>query len=63
MNVCDLCGYPIVNDIVIYNYFETYSTIKFKAKKYGRSGWQKETIHICPYCQIKIKNTFRGKNK
>ena len=56
MNVCDLCGQPIINDIV-----EAYSTIKFKVKKYGHSGWSKETIHICPYCQIKIKNTFRGK--
>ena len=61
--ICDLCGKHITSNRLVYNQ-EIYTTIKFKAKKVWTSwyegGWDKTTIHICPFCQSKIKEFLRG---
>lgn len=61
--MCNLCGKHITSNIVSVN-GEAYKTIKVKAKKWWCSlydgGWNKETIHICPFCQSKIREILRG---
>ena len=63
--ICDLCGQHIEYKDAFYN-TQRFSVIKFKAKKYWHSfhedGWEKRTIHICPYCQIKISKFLRSDN-
>lgn len=57
--ICDVCNYHIES-----HESGGFSTIKFKVKKYWSSwwedGWQKETIHICPDCQAKIRKIVIG---
>ena len=64
--ICDLCGQHIGYEDVVYN-DKRFSLIKVKTKEFWHSfheyGWNKKTIHICPFCQIKINKFFRSEQQ
>ena len=64
--ICDICGKHITEYQGVYEH-KPYSLLKIKAKQFWCGfcewGWTKQTLHICPKCQYKLRKLVRSEEK